>query len=148
MYIIRKVEEQDISILADIEVKICIISFQEDAVTDIEFHRKKIMKSYVKNNDGMFVIIDGDNIYGWLWADKKENYITKEPYVNFISFYIDEKIRGNTLVNKLFNKGIEYGLRINAKKITGKVYADNLPMRAIYKNAGFKATHISMEMNL
>lgn len=148
MHIIRKIQENDIGQIAEMEREISIISFQKEAITDIAFHEKRLLKSLQTNSDGMFVVADEENAVGWLWMDAKENFLTKEIYINFRSFYIDEKIRGTDLVNQLFQKGLEYAQKVNAGKIVGKVHVDNLPMRAIYKNAGFHVTHLSMEMDL
>lgn len=148
MYIIRKANENDISCIAEMEREICEISFQENAITDILFHEKRLLKAMFSNNEGMYVVESENQIMGWLWMDAKENFLTKERYINFRSFYIDEKIRGTKIVNQLLQKGFEYARKVNAKKIVGKVFVENIPMRAIYKNAGFHATHLTMEINL
>lgn len=148
MYRIRQIEEVDLQELALMEIEISKISFDDKAITDIEFHKKKIRKSMEKDNRGMLVLESDDKIVAWLWMEKKENFITNEIYINFKSFYVKEAIRGELEVDKLMDAGIAFSKKINAKYIVGKVNAENIAMRTLYKNSGFKPTHISMEMQL
>lgn len=143
--LIRRLQEKDIPCIAEYEKEISIISFGDEAITDIDFHARKIRKGYDKNNDGMFVLTVGDEISGWLWMDEKENYLTQEKYVNFRSFYISEKHRGGEEGTELMKRGMEYCREINAQSITGKVHVGNIPMRSLYKSFDFEATHITME---
>lgn len=148
MYQIRHITETDFHSIAQIEIEISKISFQEEAIIDPEFHKKKIADSFHKDNQGMFVIAEDRTVLGWLWMDKKSNYLTKETYINFRSFYISETLRGSEYVDGLMKKGLDYAKSIQAKHIVGKVHVDNLPMRAVYKNHGFQPTHITMELDL
>jgi L-amino acid N-acyltransferase YncA len=148
MYIIRLAEEPDFETLSQMEVTIAKITFGEEAVTDPAFHQKKIAASYQKSSEGMYVIAEENQVYGWLWMEKKENFVTKEKYINFRSFYIDEALRGSEYVDRLLQAGIEYAKKIHAEYIVGKVHTDNLPMRILYKKHGFQATHLTMEMKL
>ncbi len=148
MYLIRHIMEADFVSIAQMEIEISKISFQEEAITDIEFHKNKIADAFRKDNKGMLVLVEDNKVLGWLWMDKKSNYLTKEIYVNFRSFYIDTSIRGSEYADRLMIEGVDYVKSIKAKHITGKVHVDNLPMRALYKNHGFKPTHITMEIDL
>ena len=146
MFIIRQMQLEDVDALADMEIGIAEISFGDGAIRDAEFHKKRILSAFMKDPGGMLVLEYGGDALGWLWMDKRENYLTGECYINFRSFYISEKIRGQGQTEALLRKGLEYCKSVNAERITGKVHADNLPMRAIYKSLGFKPTHITMEM--
>ncbi len=145
---VRQIKESDLDDIAQMEIEISKISFGNEAITDLEFHKRKIADAYYKDKKGMFVMATDDKIVGWLWMDKKSNYLTKETYVNFRSFYIDADIRGSKAADSLMNVGLDYARSINAKHIIGKVHVDNLPMRAVYKSHGFKSTHITMEIDL
>lgn len=142
---IRQILEQDIPILAEFEKEISIISFGDDAITENGFHEQKIRKSFSKNRNGMFVLLADGEIGGWLWMDSKTNYLTQDTYINFRSFYIVENLRGGTAGSNLMKTGMEYCKKINARSIVGKVHTDNIAMRALYKNFGFRPTHLTME---
>lgn len=145
-YKIRNLEEQDVETVAQFEVEIAEISFGEKAVSNPDFHKKRIAKA--KDRAGMFVLEAEGSILGWMWMDKKTNSITGEHYINFRSFYIAESIRGGQAADALLEKGIHYAKVSGAKQIVGKVHSQNLPMRFLYKKHGFTPTHITMEMEL
>jgi len=145
---IRTVEPADIPVLAEYEREIALISFQEDAITDLEFHRQKIVKAVPKEREGMLVLDNNGVICGWLWMAIKTNSITNEKYVNFKSFYINAAYRGTESAGQLLDKGLDICRKMGAKSIVGKVHAQNLPMRALYKNHGFAPTHLTMELKL
>lgn len=148
MFYIRRINECDVERIVDFEIDISTISFGEKAITDRAFQRRKILSA--KDKSGMMVIAsDKDQeIFGWLWMEKKKNSLTGESYINFKSFYISEELRGNEMVDALFEKGIEYAKSCDASHIVGKVHAKNLPMRSLYKNHCFLPTHITMELSL
>lgn len=148
MYMIRQITESDFYEIAQMEIEISKISFGNEAITDREFHKRKIADAFYKDKKGMFVMATDEKVVGWLWMDKKSNYLTKETYVNFRSFYIDADFRGSEAADSLMNVGLDYARSIKAKHIIGKVHVDNLPMRAVYKNHGFQSTHITMEIDL
>lgn len=149
MYTVRIIEEKDMNEVANYEVEISKISFGDEAITDVAFHKNRLNTAYKKNGEGMCVLVDKDDkVKGWLWMDKKNNFLTNAPYINFRSFYIDDSIRGTDYVDLLMETGMEYAKRCRAKKIVGKVCVENLPMRTIYKKYGFRPTHLSMEIDL
>jgi L-amino acid N-acyltransferase YncA len=143
---IRTIEPEDVPVLAEYESEISLISFQEEAITDPEFHQQKILKAIPKEKEGMLVLDNDGEICGWLWMAMKTNSLTGEKYVNFRSFYIKEAYRGSEFVGQLLEKGINDCLKLGAKSIVGKVHAKNLPMRALYKSHGFEPTHLTMEL--
>lgn len=145
---IRTIEPGDAPVLAEYESEISRISFQEEAITDLEFHRQKILKAIPKEREGMLVLDNEGEICGWLWMAIKTNSLTGEKYVNFRSFYIKESYRGTEYVDQLLEKGINDCRKMGAGSIVGKVHAQNLPMRVLYKNHGFRPTHLTMELKL
>jgi len=146
--VIRQAAEADLYTLAAFEADISRISFGDKAITDRDFHIKKLRNALEKNPGGMFVAESGNIITGWLWMDIRTNSITGEPYANFRSFYIAEGSRGGADGETLLKYGLEWCRCQNAGMVAGKVHASNLPMRALYKKAGFTATHITMEMRM
>ena len=72
MNIIRPIKISDYNEIANFEVEISRISFREKAITDPEFHRKKIERA--KDKSGMMVISsENDGVLGWMWMEKKQN---------------------------------------------------------------------------
>lgn len=145
---IRSIQESDVEKIAVYKVEISKISFGTDAITDIEFHKKKILKAMLIEKEGMLVLHDKNIICGWLWMSNKTNYLSRDNYINFKSFYIEEKYRGEKYTNFLLEKGIEFAYEKKAKYIVGKVNINNMPMRIVYKKFGFSATHLTMELKL
>ncbi len=142
---IRPIRESDILTIAEFEKEICIISFGDTAVTDLDVHQKKLLKSYKKNPEGMFVLTVDEKISGWLWMDEKINFLTNEKYINFRSFYIVKEFQGSELTGELMKFAMDFCKSVQANMVVGKVFIDNISMRALYKEFGFKPTHLSME---
>lgn len=142
---IRPIKESDILTIAEFEKEICIISFGDTAVTDLDVHQKKLLKSYKKNPEGMFVLTVDKKIAGWLWMDEKINFLTNEKYINFRSFYIEKEFQGSELTGELMKFAMEFCKSVQANIVVGKVFIDNISMRALYKEFGFKPTHLTME---
>jgi RimJ/RimL family protein N-acetyltransferase len=144
----RKMREDDIGLVATFERDIAVISFGDEAVTDIEFHKKKLAKELNQEGDGMLILESGAKVAGFIWMAVKKNYITNEPYVNFKSLYFVEEFRGTRGPELLLKAGMDYCRARKARKITGKLHVENLAMRALYKQFGFKPTHLTMEFNV
>ncbi len=145
--IIRKLTTNDIERVAVFEKEISVISFQEEAITDLEFYRKKLTKILQKGQEEMLVLEMDNQVVGWLWMSLKTNSVSEENYINFKSFYIAENYRGTDCGEKLLEAGMKYASQSGATKIIGKVHSQNLPMRALYKKFGFLPTHFTMEYN-
>jgi RimJ/RimL family protein N-acetyltransferase len=145
-FTIRSALPGDIPRLSEYEREISVISFGDEAVTDLEHHAKRLRKSMEQDGGGMWVLAENDNLLrGWLWMDTRVNSLTQETYVNFRSFYIEEPARGANHAERLLRHGMEWCRQKNARHIVGKVHANNAAMRALYRKAGFTATHITME---
>lgn len=148
MYNIRLLQEEDFISVAEMEREIAIISYQDEAITDIDTHIRRIEKAYKKDKSGMLVAVEENKIIGWLWMDRKTNFLTEDVYINFRSFYIDDQYRETECSSQLLSKGIDYAKSINAKYIVGKVNINNIAMRSVYKANGFESKHITMELTL
>lgn len=143
--VIRKMQTEDIDVIAEFEREISIISFGDEAIIDLDFHRRKLEKSMTKEIEGMMVLqIDG-KIAGWLWMTPRTNFVSNEKYVNFKSFYIVEEYRGTDFVNEFIEEGIKFCKDKGVKTIVNKVHVKNLAARVLWKNCGFEATHLTME---
>ena len=148
MYTFRIISEKDFDIIAKMECEIAVISYQEEAITDISLHTKRLRNAYENDPSGMIVAEKDGKIVGWLWMDKKQNYLTQETYINFRSLYINDEERGSTCSNDLLQYGIKYANSVKAKYIVGHVYTNNIAMRSVYKNNGFEAKHLTMQLDL
>ncbi len=146
-YLIREATMEDVPTVAAYEREISIISFGDEAVTDMAFHEKKVDDAIKAKKKGMLVILHEGRVCGWLWMDLKTNFITKDAYVNFKSFYIDQEHRGKAS-ELLLSRGMEFCEKMGAKHIVGKVHVDNVAMRTLYKSFGFAPTHLTMEKTL
>ena len=146
--VIRNITAEDLNIVAEMEIRISKISFQEEAIVDKDFHIRKLRKSMDKDSSGMLVYERQGQVLGWLWMEIKSNFMTDEKYVNFKSFCVDDEIKGEREVEDLLAYGVAYAKKRKAKYIVGKVHVSNLAMRALYKNCGFAPTHLTMEMKL
>jgi len=144
---IRKIKETDIEVLANFEKEIAVISFGDTAVTDINFHSKKIMKAMDKERDGMLVLEENSKLYGWLWMTLQTNSVTGEKYINFKSFYMMPHDSDKQYTEHLMAAGMKFSSDSGAKRIVGRTFVDNLPMRLVYKKFGFKPACLTMEYN-
>ncbi|MCL2708759.1 MAG: GNAT family N-acetyltransferase [Defluviitaleaceae bacterium] len=147
-YLVREATAADIPVLARYECEISLISFGDEAVSDPERHAAKLEKALSQKSGGMFVLEHCGRIAGWLWMDAKINFMTRETYANFRSFYVAADMRGGEAGEILLKKGLDWCEASGARRVVGKVAAGNVSMRALYKNAGFSATHITMELTL
>jgi len=143
--IIRQIESRDLQEIANWEREIAMISFGEEAITELAFHSRKLEKAMQRERSGMMVLeIDGC-IEGWMWMSTRVNSITQDAYMQFRSFYIRESFRGMPSVDALFEAGMQLAKNEGIRSIVGHVHVHNLPMRALYKKYGFAPTHLTME---
>jgi ribosomal protein S18 acetylase RimI-like enzyme len=145
---VRQATPADLPVIVQFEIEIARISFPEDPVTDPDVHRKKLRKAMEKNPDGMFVVEADGRVVGWLWITINTNFTTGERYANFRSLALAPEWRGEELARSLVEFGIDYCRQRDAGWITGKVHVDNLPMRVLYRETGFHAKHLTMELRL
>ena len=145
---IRNAREEDVAALVRFEIEISVVSFGVEAITDAAHHENRLRKAMKKDGcAGMFVLMCGGEIAGWLWMERKTNFLTGDAYANFRSFYITENLRGKPESEDFLSYGIDWCKKQGLVRIAGKVHSSNLPMRALYKKAGFRATHLTMELD-
>ena len=143
--IIRQIEARDLTEIANWEREISVISFGDEAITDIEFHWRKLEKAMLRERSGMLVLEMDGNAAGWMWMSFRVNSVTQDDYMQFRSFYISEPFRGTAGVDALFEAGMLFAKQQGARRIVGHVHVHNLPMRALYRKYGFMPTHLTME---
>ena len=142
---IRKIEEADIPALAEFERDIAVISFGDSAMVDLQFHQKKIRKAMQRERDGMLVLEKDGEILGWLWMTDQINSVSNEHYINFKSFSMKPHSGDEDCTGELMEAGMAFARSVGAKRVVGKVFVENLPMRAVYRRFGFRPTHLTME---
>jgi len=145
---IREATVDDLAAIVEFEIEIARISFPENPVIDPEVHHKKLFKAMKKDRDGMFVMEAEGQVVGWLWMTINTNFVTGERYATFRSLALSPGWRGQETTRAFVEFGIDYCRQRDARWITGKVHVSNLPMRVLYRDVGFHAKHLTMELRL
>lgn len=146
--LVRKMEEKDIPAVAEFEKQIAVISFGDTAMMDPGFHEKKLKKAMSRDAEYMLVLEDDGTLKGWLWMAAQTNSVSNERYINFKSFLVQEHGGDPSYTETLMQAGMDYCKKTGARRIVGKTFAGNLPMRLVYKKFGFKPTHLTMEYTM
>ncbi len=147
--LVRALDESDIPQVAAFEAEIAVISFGEEAVADPAQHVAKLQRALGKGDDIMLVLAEPAQVLGWLWISLNTNAFTGDRYANFRSFALHPRVRGGQAGERLFAAGLERVKQAGGiGKMVGKVHVDNLPMRLLYKQLGFKPVHLTMELAL
>ena len=147
-YQIRPATESDVEAIVGFEIDIAVISFAAEAITDPALHRKRVTGALGKPGEIMLVAAAEhapDAPVGWAWLSARTNSLTGERYGNFRSLAAaagpDRSLVGELLMTAVLAAAADAGLT----RLTGKVHAGNLGMRALYRKFGFAATHLTME---
>ncbi len=146
--LIRPAAESDLAVLAGFEIEIARVSFGDEAIADPALHRKRVSAALAKPAEITLVAAARDaraTAVGWAWLSGRTNSLTGARYGNFRSLAVadipDRPQVAELLMTAVLAAADEAGFRA----LTGKVHARNLGMRAVYRQFGFEATHITME---
>lgn len=147
-YLIRPAAQADLDALVGFEIQIAVVSFGVEAITDPALHRKRVAGALGRAGEVTLVAADRrapDVPLGWAWLSARTNSLTGEAYGNFRSLAVadvpDRSRIGEMLMSAVLAAADEAGMT----QLTGKVHADNLGMRTLYRKFGFTATHLTME---
>jgi len=147
-YLVRAATESDLEAIVGFEIEIAVISFGDEAVTDPALHARRVGGALGKPGEVTLVAAARqapDIPLGWAWLSARTNSLTQERYGNFRSLAVadvpDRSLIGELLLAAVLEAADQGGLA----QLTGKVHADNLGMRALYRKFGFTATHVTME---
>ncbi len=147
-YLIRAAEAEDLDAIAAYEIEIAVVSFADEAITDPALHRKRVAGALGKAGEITLVAVAADaprTPLGWAWLSARTNSLTGERYGNFRSLAVadvpDRSLIGELLLAAVIDAADRGGLG----RLTGKVHAANLGMRALYRKFGFEAAHLTME---
>lgn len=147
-YLVRAADDADLDAVAAFEVDIALVSFGDEAITDLAFHRRRVAKALGNSGEITLVAVAADapdEPVGWAWMSARTNSLTGERYGNFRSLAVtdlpDRGPIGELLMAAILHAAEEAGFT----HLSGKVNAANLGMRALYRAFGFTATHLTME---
>ncbi len=147
-YLIRPAGEDDLDAIVRYEIDIAVISFGAEAITEPALHRKRVTSALGKPGEITLVAVaayEPAELLGWAWLSARTNSLTGDRYGNFRSLAVsdvpDRSLIGELLLAAVLAAADEAGMT----QLTGKVHADNVGMRALYRKFGFTATHLTME---
>lgn len=150
-YLVRAATEADLDAIAGFEIDIARISFSEDAITDPALHRRRVSGSLGKPGEVTLVAVpaaDPAQVVGWAWLSPRTNSLTGAKYGNFRSLAVADITDRSAVGELLLAAVLEASLAAGLTQLTGKVHAQNLGMRALYRKFGFEAAHLTMEKRL
>jgi L-amino acid N-acyltransferase YncA len=147
-YRVRAATESDVEAIVGYEIEIAVVSFADEAITDPALHRKRVTGALGKPGEFMLVAVAEqapDRLAGWAWVSARTNSLTGDRYGNFRSLAAaagpEQSLVGELLMSAVLAAAADAGLG----RLTGKVHAGNLGMRALYRKFGFTAAHLTME---
>ena len=147
-YLIRPAMDGDLEALVGYEIEIAVISFADEAITDPALHRKRVSGALGKAGEITLVAVsrqEPEVPVGWAWLSARTNSLTGERYGNFRSLAVSD-IADRSLIAELLMAAVLAAADAGGMtQLTGKVHAENLGMRALYRKFGFTATHLTME---
>jgi L-amino acid N-acyltransferase YncA len=150
-YLIRGAGESDLDAIARFEIEIARASFGAEAITDPALHRKRVSGALGRTGEITLIAAaahaPGAPV-GWAWMSARTNSLTGARYGNFRSLAVaggpDRSLVGELLLEAVLRAADD----ARFTQLTGKVHAQNLGMRMLYRKFGFEATHVTMELRL
>lgn len=143
--VLRRLEPEDIPVIAQFEREIAEISFPDDPVTDLAFYERKLNQAVSDpKSDPMVGEADG-RIVAWAWIGARENFITHERYGELRSFYVAADFRGTGYAMKLMRACLDYCATHRFAYLMGRTHAANEAMQSVYEMYGFEAKHVTYE---
>ena len=150
-YLIRGAADSDLDAIAGFEIEIARASFGAEAITDPALHRKRV--SGALGRPGEITLIaaaahaPGAPV-GWAWMSERTNSLTGARYGNFRSLAVADGPDRGRIGELLLAAVLRAAADARFSQLTGKVHARNLGMRMLYREFGFEATHVTMELHL
>jgi GNAT superfamily N-acetyltransferase len=147
-YVVRTAAEPDLNAIAAFEAKIALASFGGEAITDPDFHRRRVRAALGKPGEITIIAAAADAPevpLGWAWLSARTNSLTGERYGNFRSLAVTEDPARGAIGELLMAAVLRAAEEAGFTHLSGKVNASNLGMRSLYRAFGFTATHLTME---
>jgi GNAT superfamily N-acetyltransferase len=143
--VLRRLELEDIPVIAQFEREIAEISFPDDPVTDLAFYERKLRQAVSDPKSEPMVAEAGGRIVAWAWIGARENFVTHERYGELRSFYVVADFRGTGYAMKLMRACLDYCAMHGLARLMGRTHAANEAMQSVYEMYGFEAKHVTYE---
>jgi L-amino acid N-acyltransferase YncA len=148
-YTVRPAGEADLDRIAEFEIEIARISFDEDAVVDPALHRRRVGKALGQPGEVTLVAVASTapaEPLGWAWLTGRTNSLTGARYGNFRSLAVAD-VPGRAEIGELLLAAVlAAAAEAGMAELVGKVHARNLGMRTLYRKFGFEAVHLTMRL--
>jgi ribosomal protein S18 acetylase RimI-like enzyme len=147
-FFVRNAEDRDLDAIVAFEIDIAVVSFADEAITDPALHRRRVTGALGKPGEVTLVAAaaaEPDVALGWAWLSARTNSLTGAKYGNFRSLAVADVPARPQLGELLLAEVLAAADAAGLSQLTGKVHAENLGMRALYRKFGFTATHLTME---
>jgi L-amino acid N-acyltransferase YncA len=147
-YVVRPATSTDVEAIVAYEIDIAVVSFADEAITDPALHRKRVTGALGKAGEIMLVAAarEAPEVpVGWAWVSARTNSLTGDRYGNFRSLATSDGPDRGQVGELLMAAVLAAADGAGLTQLTGKVHADNLGMRTLYRKFGFTATHLTME---
>ena len=143
--VLRRLEPEDVPVIAQFEREIAEISFPDDPVTDLAFYERKLRQAVDdRKSEPMVGEADG-RIVAWAWIGARENFITHERYGELRSFYVAADFRGTGYAMKLMRACLDHCAAHGLARLMGRTHTANEAMQSVYEMYGFEAKHVTYE---
>jgi L-amino acid N-acyltransferase YncA len=148
-YPVRRVEAGDLPAIVEFEVAIARVSFGADAIVDPRVHARRVTAAMGRAGEIMLVAgAPGTTAVGWAWLSRRTNSLTGARYGNFRSLAVAEHPQRAVIGESLMAAVIRRCHADGIPEVVGKVHADNLAMRTLYRAFDFEAVHLTMRRQL
>lgn len=147
-YRLRALERNDVETVAIFEREIAKISFPDDPITDLDFYVQKVSRLVDGANAAAIVAATDIRVVGWAYVSKRRNFITKEPYADFHSIYVDASQRGTGVAADLVDAVFDFCRRERLDRVVFRTRANNERMKAVLTRFGFAPTQMYYEKKL
>lgn len=147
--VIRTATEADLPGIVGFEIDIAVISFGDEAITDPAVHEKRVRSSLGKAGEVTLVAEEpGTAPLGWAWLSRRTNSLTGARYGNFRSLAVAKHPDRAAIGEELLDEVLRLCRADGIDEVVGKVHAENLPMRALYRKFDFEAVHLTMRKRI
>lgn len=144
-YRLRPLDRDDVETVATFEREIAKVSFPDDPITDLDFYVQKVTRLVRDANAAAIVAADDTRVVGWAYVSKRRNFITKEPYADFHSIYVDASQRGTGVASDLVAAVFDFCRRERLDRVVFRTRASNERMKAVLARFGFVPTQMYYE---
>jgi GNAT superfamily N-acetyltransferase len=146
--VLRRLQSEDVPVIAQFEREIAGISFPDDPVTDMAFYERKLRQAATDPKSETMVGEAGGRIVAWAWVGARENFITHERYGELRSFYVVADFRASGYAIKLMRACLDYCATHGLARLSGRTHAANEAMQSVYQMYGFEAKHVVYERRI